>query len=106
MMTALPEPGRTAYEARLTGQKLGPGGPAPAWMDLGPEERTIWARIEAAVLHDLYETVRQAVRAHDAIGVAVEAEAVDEAIEAEKHMKAAVERLRALVEGEADREGA
>ncbi|GEP07622.1 hypothetical protein [Methylobacterium oxalidis] len=104
-MTTLKEHGRTAYEARYAGQTLGPDGPAPSWMDLGPDERRIWAQVEAAVVRDLREAVRHAVRAHDAIGVAVEAEAVDEAIEAEKHMEGAVERLRALVEGEADQEG-
>jgi hypothetical protein len=41
-------------------------------------------------MRDLREAVRQAVLAHDAIGVAVKAEAVDEAIEAEKHLEAAV----------------
>ena len=106
MMTASPEPGRTVFEARFTGQTLGPCGTAPAWSDLGPGERAIWAQVEAAVLQDLREAARQAVRSHDAIGVAVKAEAVDEAIEAEKHLEAAVERLCALVEGEADREGA
>jgi hypothetical protein len=105
-VTTSKEHGRTAYEARFAGQPLGPDGPAPSWMKLGPDERTIWAQVEAAVMRDLREAVRQAVRAHDAIGVAVKAEAVDEAIEAEKHLEAAVQRLRALIEDEADREGA
>ena len=103
-MTASSQHGRTAYEARFAGQTLGPDGSAPSWMDLGPDERTIWAQIEAAVLQDLREAVRQAVRAHDAIGVAVKAEAVDQAIEAEKHLEAAVQRLRTLIGGHPPRE--
>jgi hypothetical protein len=51
-----------------------------------------------AVFH---EAARQVVEAHDAFKAAIAGEVVDEAIEAEKHLEAAVERLRALlVEGE------
>ncbi|GEP06866.1 hypothetical protein [Methylobacterium oxalidis] len=97
MTSSRPEPGRTAYEARFAGFPLGPRGISPAWADLGPEARAIWAGVEAAVLSDLRAAARAAVQAHDAADAAVKAEAVDEAIEAEKRMEGAVERLRALI---------
>jgi hypothetical protein len=69
-------------------------------MELKPGERVIWAKVEAAVLQGLREAARQAVQAHVAISIAMKAEAVDEVIEAEKHMEAALQRLRVLVEDE------
>ena len=49
----------------------------------------------------LREAARQVVEAHDALKGAVFGEAVDLAIEAEKHMEAGVDRLRTLLaEGE------
>ncbi|WP_336488395.1 hypothetical protein [Methylobacterium nigriterrae] len=96
------EPGRTAYEARFAGMTLGPRGAAPTWADLGPEAREIWAGVEAAVLGALRGAARQAVEAHDGLDAAVKAEAVDEAIEAEKHLEAAVERLRTVLAAAGD----
>ncbi|GJE41313.1 hypothetical protein [Methylobacterium soli] len=45
----------------------------------------------------LREGARQVVEAHDAVTAAVAREAVDEAIEAEKRLESAVERLRVLL---------
>ena len=47
----------------------------------------------------LLAAAKQAVEAHDAQAAALAGESVDEAIEAAKHLTAAVARLRALVDG-------
>lgn len=47
-MTTEVEPGRTAYEARFAGEKLGKRGVAPAWADLPEDARAVWRRVEAA----------------------------------------------------------
>ncbi|WHQ71389.1 hypothetical protein [Methylorubrum extorquens] len=99
---ALHEPGRTAFQVYSVEQVPESGSSALAWMELGSGERVMWAKVEAAVLLDLREAARQAVQAHAAISMAMKAEAADEAIEAEKHMEAALQRLRVLVEGESE----
>ena len=42
------EPGQRAYLARWEGHTLGPSGASPAWEDLQPCAREIWARVERA----------------------------------------------------------
>ncbi|WP_132254276.1 hypothetical protein [Methylobacterium segetis] len=100
------EPGRTTYEMRFAGQKLGPRGVASAWANLEPEAQAIWARIEAAATEDLRAAAREAVQAHDARAGAVAAESVDEAIEAEKRLEDAIKRLRALIWNQGERDDA
>ncbi|MEA1834629.1 hypothetical protein U8607_21280 [Methylobacterium durans] len=94
------EPGRTAYEARFAGFPLGPRGIAPAWADLGPEARAIWARVEGAVLRDFRQAAAMLIHARMAETRARSAEAVNEALEAERRADAAINRLEALAKGE------
>ncbi|GEP03578.1 hypothetical protein [Methylobacterium oxalidis] len=99
-MTEPREPGRTGYEARFTGFPLGPRGISPAWEDLGPEARAIWAGVEAAVLRTFLEPTKALVEARAAERRAVAAEAVNEALEAGRRATSAINRLEALAMGE------
>ncbi|MBB3905067.1 hypothetical protein [Methylobacterium brachythecii] len=49
-MTTAHEPGRTAYEARFSGEKQGPRGTVDPWEMLPEQARVVWRRVEEACL--------------------------------------------------------